>query len=159
MSLIFCHDNEIITTQISLEEYLNAPSAENLLALGANRAQIIVESLERNSLTDSQDADTTITHRGMASAFKVAGLYTKVTACHIDGCGANVESAVEQTVGKLTTSHNRKSITVEPLTVDPPRKGHCMLDLSIKDIAQGPENYLPYSSNILRTSEKRTTSP
>ena len=31
-------------------------------------------------------------------------------------------------------------------TVEPPRKGHCMLDLSVKDIAQGPKNYSPYSS-------------
>ena len=31
--------------------------------------------------------------------------------------------------------------TVESPTADPPRKGHCMLDLSIKNIAQGPKNY------------------
>ena len=36
---------------------------------------------------------------------------------------------------------------VEPPIVDPPRKEHCMLDLSIKDIAQGPKNYPLYSSN------------
>lgn len=96
----------ILTTQISLEEYLNTPSAENLLALGDNRAQVIVESLARNSPTDSQDADPNTTYRGMASAFKVARLYTTVTACHVDGCDAHVKSAVEQTVGKLTTSHN-----------------------------------------------------
>ena len=49
--------------------------------------------------------------------------------------------------------------TWEPPIVDPLRKGHCMLDLSTKDIAQGPKNYSPYSSNTLRTSEKRITSP
>ena len=37
--------------------------------------------------------------------------------------------------------------------MDPLRKGHCMLDFSIKDIAQGPKNYSPYSFNTLRTSE------
>ena len=47
--------------------------------------------------------------------------------------------------------------TVEPPTVDSPRKGHYVLDLFIKDIAQGSKNYSPYSSNA--TSEKRTTSP
>ena len=31
--------------------------------------------------------------------------------------------------------------TGEPLIKDPPRKGHCMLDLSIKDTARGPKNY------------------
>ena len=102
---IIIESNDIIlTTQISLEEYLNAPSAKNLLALGANRAQVLVESLARNSPTDSQDATT---YRGVASAFKVARLYTTVTACHIDGCDAHVKSVVEQTVGKLTTSHKR----------------------------------------------------
>ena len=30
--------------------------------------------------------------------------------------------------------------TVEPPILDHPRKGHCMLDLSIKDIAEGPKN-------------------
>ena len=55
--------------------------------------------------------------------------------------------------------HSVLECTVEPPIVDPPREGHCMLDISIKDIAQGPKNYSPYSSNTLRTSEKRTTSP
>ena len=32
--------------------------------------------------------------------------------------------------------------TVEPPIVDPPRKGHCMLDLSIKDTARGPKKLL-----------------
>ena len=32
--------------------------------------------------------------------------------------------------------------TVEPPIVDPPRKGHCMLDLSIKDTARGPKKSL-----------------
>ena len=45
--------------------------------------------------------------------------------------------------------------TVEPLTKDPPRKGHCMLNLSIRDTVWGPKNYHFLS---LRTSEKRTTS-
>ena len=36
---------------------------------------------------------------------------------------------------------HRDHITVEPLIVDHPRKGHCMLDFSIKDIVQGPKNY------------------
>ena len=36
------------------------------------------------------------------------------------------------------TSYN---YTVEPPIVDPPRKGQCMLDLFIKDIAEGPKNY------------------
>ena len=30
---------------------------------------------------------------------------------------------------------------VEPLIKDPPRKGHCMLDLSIRDTIWGPKNY------------------
>ena len=83
---------------MTLEEYLTAPSAENLLALGANRAQILAESLAMSSPSESQDSDTT-------SLFKVAGLYTKVTACHVSGCGAQMENAVAQTVGKFTRSH------------------------------------------------------
>ena len=57
--------------------------------------------------------------------------------------------------------HIKYVCTEEPLIVDPLGKGQGMLDLSIlyKDIAQGPKNYSPYSSNTLRTSEKRTTSP
>ena len=31
--------------------------------------------------------------------------------------------------------------TVEPLIEDPPRKGHCMFDLSIGDTVWGPKNY------------------
>ena len=31
--------------------------------------------------------------------------------------------------------------TVEPLIKDPPRKGHCMLDLSIRDTVWTPKNY------------------
>ena len=38
---------------------------------------------------------------------------------------------------------------VEPPIVDPPIKGQCMLDVSIKDIAKGPENCSAYSSNTL----------
>ena len=38
--------------------------------------------------------------------------------------------------------------------VDPPNKGHCMLDLSIKDAAQSPNNYSPHSFNTLRTSKR-----
>ena len=33
----------------------------------------------------------------------------------------------------------RRPITVEPPIVDPPRKGHCMVDLSIKDTARRPK--------------------
>ena len=43
--------------------------------------------------------------------------------------------------------------TVEPPIVDPPRKGHCMLDLSIKVIAQGPKNYSPYNIENLREED------
>ena len=38
---------------------------------------------------------------------------------------------------------------MEPPIVDPPGKVHCMLDHSIKDIAQGTKSYSP---NTLRTS-------
>ena len=50
---------------------------------------------------------------------------------------------------KLISYHNHLHsilfwhITVKPPIVDPLRKGHCMLDLSIKDIAQGPKITLP----------------
>ena len=59
-------------------------------------------------------------------------------------------------MGKPVCTHMH---TVEPPIMGPLRKGHCMLDLSIKDTAWGPKNYSPYSSNTLRTSKKRTTSP
>ena len=36
-------------------------------------------------------------------------------------------------------------VTSETITVEPPRKGHCTLDLSTKDIVQGQKNYSPYS--------------
>lgn len=78
---------------ISIEEYLSDPSAENLLALGDDRAQILVDSLAPDSPSDSKG--------GVDSLFKVASLYTTVTACHVDGCGPQVKSAVEQTVGGL----------------------------------------------------------
>lgn len=81
-----------------MEEYLNAPSAENLLALGSNRAQIIADTLARNSPTDSQ-AEYDVSEP--SSLFKVAALYTTVSACRVDGCGAQVESAVEETVGEF----------------------------------------------------------
>ena len=44
---------------------------------------------------------------------------------------------------KLVISHRRVVViaTVEPLIKDPPRKGHCMLDLSIRDTVWGPKNY------------------
>ena len=60
-------------------------------------------------------------------------------------------------------------ITVKPLIVDPPRKGHNIKDLSTRDTikktlfykghctTQAPKNYPPYSFNILTTSEKRMT--
>ena len=38
----------------------------------------------------------------VALLFKVASLYTTVSACHVDGCDAQVESAVEQTAGEFT---------------------------------------------------------
>ena len=37
--------------------------------------------------------------------------------------------------------------TVEPPIVDPPTKGHNIIDLSIKDTGQGPKNLFAYSSN------------
>ena len=40
----------------------------------------------------------------------------------------------------------------------PSKKGHNIKDLSTRDTARGPKNYLPYSFNTLTTSEKRTTS-
>lgn len=83
-----------------MEEYLNAPSAENLLALGSNRAQIIADTLARNSPTDSQ-AEYDVSEPSSSSLFKVAALYTTVSACRVDGCGAQVESAVEETVGEF----------------------------------------------------------
>ena len=48
--------------------------------------------------------------------------------------------------------------TVEPLIVDPPTKGHNIIDLSIKDTGQGLKNLFPYSSNTFLTSDKTTTS-
>ena len=48
--------------------------------------------------------------------------------------------------------------TVEPPIVDPPTKGHNIIDLSTKDTGQGPQNLFPYSSNTFRTSDERATS-
>lgn len=95
--------------QISLEEYLNNPSAENLLTLGANRAQLIAESLARSCPTESLAVVSPTAEKDLPSAFKVAGLYTTVSACHVDGCGGEVEGAVEQTVGEFCTSHTRSN--------------------------------------------------
>ena len=51
--------------------------------------------------------------------------------------------------------------TVEPLIKDPPRKGNCMLNLSIRDTVKVfgvPKTTIPYSFYSMRTSEERTTS-
>ena len=43
--------------------------------------------------------------------------------------------------------HVKYTCTVEPPIVDPPMKGHNIIDLSIKDTGQRPKNLFPYSSN------------
>ena len=40
-----------------------------------------------------------------------------------------------------------RSGTVEPPIVDPPTKGHNIIDLSTEDTDQGPKNLFPYSCN------------
>ena len=54
-----------------------------------------------------------------------------------DEATQSLSGAVNVTLG---TYCNRS--TVEPPIVDPPRKGQCMLTLSIKDIVEGPKKLL-----------------
>ena len=49
---------------------------------------------------------------------------------------------------------NHNSNTVEPPIVDPPKQGHCIINLSIKDTVRGPKNYMPYSFSTFRTSKR-----
>ena len=68
---------------------------------------------------------------------------------------------MEKTSGTNLHIHCQYSNTVEPPIVDPPRKRHCMLDISIKDIhcmPKVPKKSLSLYIVILGTSEKRTTS-
>ena len=79
--------------QISLEEYLASPTSENLVALGDNRAQLIVDSLKGSSPgvnTDTHD-------RNMPMA--VAEMYVKVASVYMDDCDTTVKQAVETTIG------------------------------------------------------------
>ena len=64
----------------------------------------------------------------------------------------NVDSECKSVTCTLQSSIKKRCffltcITVEPLIVDPPTKGHDIIDLSTKDTGQGPKNFLPYSSN------------
>ena len=43
-----------------------------------------------------------------------------------------------------------KLCTVEPPIVDPPKLGHCIINLSTKDTVRGPKNYMPYSFSTFR---------
>ena len=56
--------------------------------------------------------------------------------CHFNSCS----------VPRMKCLH-QKCITVETPIVDPPTKGHNIIDLSTKDTGQGPTNLFPYSSN------------
>ena len=56
--------------------------------------------------------------------------------------------------GKTLSEQNTKELwsctftnTVEPPIVDPPAKGHSIINLLTKDTGQGPKNLFPYGSN------------
>ena len=83
--------NFFVLIQISLEEYLATPTGENLVALGNERAKLIVDSLARGSPDDPPSVED------------VAALYTKVTSSYVDQSNNTVKQAVETTSGKEAT--------------------------------------------------------
>ncbi len=73
-----------------MEDFLTTPTGENLVSLGNDRAQLIINSLDRGS----PDSPCPIED--------FAALYAKVASSYVDDCDAAVKEAVESTVGKLT---------------------------------------------------------
>lgn len=80
-----------------LEEFLAAPTGQNLLSLGEDRAQLITNSLDRGS----PDSPPPIQ--------QAAALYSKITASYVDQCDATVKEAVETTLGN---AHGKMLLTV-----------------------------------------------
>ena len=74
-----------------LEDFLTTPTGENLVSLGNDRAQLIINSLDRGSPDRPCPIDD------------FAALYAKVASSYVDDCDAAVKEAVECTVGRMTS--------------------------------------------------------
>ena len=66
-----------------------------------------------------------------------------VCQCTVATCNV----ALEFSLKLLQNQRFESKYTVEPPIVDPPTKGHNIIDLSTKDTGQGPKHLFPYSSN------------
>lgn len=68
------------------------PSGDNLISLGLNRAQLIINSLDR------------VTPDSPPQVEDVALLYTKVSSSYVEDCPDTVKQAVETTLGSKSQS-------------------------------------------------------
>ena len=48
-----------------------------------------------------------------------------------------------------TYAQSNNGYTVKPPIVDPPRKGHCIINLSTEDSSWDPKILFPYSGNTI----------
>lgn len=98
------HTNtEALLSQITLEDFLTDPNGENLVALGEDRNQIILNSLA-GSFPTGEDEAVDLERRTAMAADTVA-MFVKVTRNYHDYLQiTHIRGIIEQTIGKCLCS-------------------------------------------------------